>query len=240
MIFFRLMLLCFLFLCVNCFAASPQPVQPIGPYPRLNKIQFVVSADKWVSTKTAKVIMAADANLQQEVLESLQPEVLGTLTKMAPDAQWRITGYQRNQDPSGLEKVHISAEARLEEKSLAVIRKLAKEKSQPGLKYTIESIQYKPSKIDIEQVRDDLRKIIYAKIQQEIVSLSHIYQGQNFYVHRIDFADGDIAPMKMRYQKMVQANTMNLAAQEVSPLRVSDQLQMTASVTLASTIDVVK
>lgn len=237
MVFCRTMLLCCLFLCVNCFAGSPQPVQPVGPYPRLNTIQFVLSAQKWVSTKTAKVTMVADANLQQDALEQLQPEVLTTLKKIAPDAHWRVTGYQRNQDQSGLESVHITVQARLMETSLARIRQQAKEKSKPGLKYRVQSIQYTPSEGDVEQVRNDLRQQLYAKIQQEISGLGKIYQEQTFYVHRIDFADGDVAP-KIRYQKASQPTAMGLAAQGPSPMNVSDQMKMTASVVVASTIRV--
>lgn len=232
----RLMPVCFLFLCVSCFAQAPAPVQEVGPYPRLNKVQFVLRDTQWISTESAKVIMSIDANVQQEALESLQPSVLKTLQQMAPNAKWRITDYNRSQDQSGLERVTIAAQARLTDKDLASLRANAKKQSQPGLKYSIASISYVPTPGEVEQARNDLRQKLYARIQDEIKQLQSVYPEQHFYVHKISFADGDTPPMP-RNTKMYA--TMS-AAPEVSqpPMDVSDQLKMSVNVVLASTIKV--
>ncbi len=219
-------------------AAKPQPVQPVGPYPRLNDVKYTIAAEQWVTTNTAKVIMSIDANLDQAGLDKLQTQVLEHLNAMAKDANWRLTQFNRSQDQSGLEKVQIQAQARLPEQELANIRAQAKKISKPGMKYSVASIDYSPSLGDVEKVRDQLRSDIYTRVKNEIALLEKNYPEQDYFVHSIDFDPmARPAPMARGYAqtKFMQETAVNSAGSQ--SMAVSQKIVLTANVDIAAAVD---
>ena len=200
--------------------------------PRLNKIQLQVSAEQWVTTKTAKVIVGVDASLDQGGLDKLQSDVIANLNKLAKDTQWRITTFDRNQEQSDLEKVHIEAEARLQEGGLTTLRAKAKELSKPGVKYSIIDIQYEPSLSEFEAVRNQLRQSLYKGVSDELASLNNMYPDQHYYVHQITFSSPSDQPTP---QPMVRANLM-MAKGTGADVSRSNNLVMVADVVVASSI----
>ena len=235
----RVLTLSLILFSVGAMAEKPSLVQPVAPYPRLNKIQFQVVAEQWVETETAKVIVSVDANVGQEALDKLQSDVVSNLNKLSKSS-WRMTQYRRNQDQSGLEKVHIELEARLPEAQLATLRSRAKSLSKPGIKYRVMNISYSPSVADTEAARETLRENLYKEIGAEIKELKSIYADQAYYVHSIQFvSDGMPIPMPAsdRAEKYgAMAVSMRASGARSQPNAVSRKLTMAAVVELASSI----
>ena len=124
--------------------------------PLLSKVQIQLTDQQWVSTKTAKVMINVNAVLQSSGLSELQNKVTSDL-KGLYEADWHITGYNRSQDSSGLERASLQAEARLPEGSIAGLRDKVKALSSPGQKFTILSIDYSPSFAELSEANSNLR-----------------------------------------------------------------------------------
>jgi len=214
--------------------AAPNAVIPTGEYPRLNTINFQVSSEKWISTQTAKVDIQIDASLNQKGLDTLQTQVETTLKTLA-NGDWRLIDFNRTQDQSGLERVQITAEARLPTAQITDIRTKTEALTKPGLKYQVANIDYTPTPADIQAAQANLRTELYQRIQAEVVLIDKTFGNQAYYVQGISFnGSGIVAPMPMMKTASfaVEAN----AAPAQQDTSVSQKVTMTANVTLASTI----
>ncbi len=200
----------------------------------LNKVTLQLKAEKWVTTKTADVIVGVNASVSDAGIEKIQNQVLGQLQQLSSLGEWHIVSYTRQQDKSGLESIQITAQARLPQSELAALRGKAKAMSKPGATYTIDDVQFTPSDEELTQANVALRGLIYQQAKMEIDALDKLYPDQKYYVYRIDF-NMMPAPMPMA---MYSAKSMNVAAAAAAPLNVGNKIDMIASVTLASIPDV--
>lgn len=167
--------------------------------PLLNKVSLTVTANQWITTQTALVYVAVNAAVTDQGIEQMQTNVLQKLNQIA-QADWHILSFERQQDSSGLEKIQISAQARLQQTALGNLRDKAKEISKAGETYTISDVQFTPSDDEIRQANIQLRENIYQQVKAEIDQLNKIYPDQKFYLHQIDFANiGAPAPMANQY-----------------------------------------
>lgn len=212
---------------------------PASPYPRLNTIQVQLQDEQWVSTETALVTISIDANLNQTGLDKLQAEVMTTLQGMAK-VKWRITRYNRSQDQSGLERVHMQAQARLSESQLNTLRTQAKAKTKPGLKYRVHGIDYSPSQAEMNAVRDQQHQILYKRAKSELDSINKIYSPQKFYLHQITFA-GEVPPVSMNDARQYKMAAMPQAAMGSAgaiggSTQFSKKLTAIANITLGQSI----
>lgn len=215
-------------------AASASPAIAVGKYPRLNVVHYQTSVEQWVTTKTALVTVGVDANLNQNGTDTLQQQINSSLQSLASDASWQMTDYERNQDASGLERIHIEEQARLTADQLNNLRSKTDTLSKPGIKYSIIDMQFTPSLAEMQAAQDALRAQLYDKIKQETNLLNKTYD-QDFYVHNIQFFNGD-APMPMP-QNGVQFKAMAMAAApSQGGTTMSQRLVMSADVVLAATI----
>jgi hypothetical protein len=195
----------------------------------LNKVMIKFSAEEWVITKSALVTVGVNASVNAGDLDKIQDEILKKLVSISGQGEWHIISFDRSLDTSGLEKIVISAQARLPSGSLAGLRDRAKAITKPGETFTLDNIAFTPSEDDLRQANTELRSNIYMQTKDEIDRLDKMYPDQHYYVHDVDFvgeftqAPGPI-PMAGNYMAM-RANN-NLA--------VGDKLTMTATVILAA------
>ncbi len=196
----------------------------------LNKVNLQLSANKWVTSQTVKVLVGVDAGLTDAGIEGLQGQVLNKLSQIAA-GEWHITSFSRSQDRSGLESVHINAEARLAQSALPNLRGKAKSISKPGETYTITDVQFTPSDEEITQANSALRGMIYQQAKAEIDALNKVYPEQKYYLYQIDFNMMPVMPMaKTMYMETAGA----AATPSAMPLNVGNRQVMTANVILAS------
>lgn len=203
----------------------------------LNTVKLQLNDEAWVSTKTAKLVIAIDATLNNSHLANIQSQLLANLKKIAQTEDWHITQFNRTRDQSKLERLQVLAEARIPEAELASVSKRVEAVSKPGAAYRIIAIEFTPSMAEIEKVRTELRSKIYKQVKIELTDLNTIYPDAHYFVHDIHFRE-DIAPAINR-NKMLLFAAQNLPAHggtnEASSMQVSNQLQLAADVTLAST-----
>ncbi len=199
----------------------------------LNKIVIQFNAEQWVTTKTALVTIGVNATLNAGGLDKIQGEILKKLSDISSQGDWHIVSFDRSQDSSGLDKVTISAHARLPNGSLSALRDRAKALTKPGETFSLDNIAYTPSEDDIRQANTDLRSNIYAQTKDEIDRLDKLYPDQHYYVHDVDFVREvtPISPMPMAGNYMAMR-----AAPASAPanLAVGDKLSITATVVLAA------
>ncbi|AHE67373.1 hypothetical protein [Legionella oakridgensis] len=204
------------------------------PEPALDKIAFQVSAKQWVSTKTALLTVNINATLNNAELIKARADIMMQLGKIAK-GEWHLTQFDRSQDSSGLEKLTVQAQARVDQSSLTDVYKNAKAVSRPGTNYEIGSIEFKPSLEEVQEVKNALREQLYNQVQNELTRINKVYTGQVYSVYDLVFIDGDSLPMPQpkAYQAREMINTMAIAA-PAPALTVSNELVMTAIVQVAS------
>lgn len=195
-----------------------------------NQITYQLSVERWATTNTARVIIAINATLNDNQLGQIHNEILQNLARIAPNTQWHITDFSRNQTQSGLEQLNAQAEARLPDNALANLRHNATIVSKPGQTYSVLDIDYAPNLADIEQTKELLRKQIYQQTTTEIDTLSKIYPNHHYYLHNIDFSNPNevITP-----QPLFRTMAIGSLAAPQNKLAVSSKIVITANVVLA-------
>lgn len=199
--------------------------------PLLNTVTLQLNAEQWVTTKTALVTIGVNASVSGQGLEKIQSDVLNKLNQISNKGQWHIVSFNRSLDQSGLERVQISAEARIASADLGGIRDRAKAISKPGETYTLDNLVFTPSALELKDANANLRNDIYNQAKMEIASLNKQYPDQKFYLHNISFL-GDIVPMAQPVMYM-KANGGS-ANERATPLSVGDKLKISATIVLAS------
>jgi len=213
-------------LAIFAINAQADVVQPL-----LNQVNLQMSAEKWATTNTANVTVAVDAALDKLGLTTANVEILKKLQKIANTPDWHITQFVRSQDKTGLEQLHVEAEARLPQNSLSGLRDAAKSISKPGEAYTIDNIDFTPSMAEIEQTAADVRNQIYNNAKQEAARLNQQYPNAHYFLYTIDF----ISPSPISRPGPIMMNKMiALPGAAGNGMTVSAKVIQTATVTIAA------
>lgn len=201
--------------------------------PVLDQVFLSVSAKQWVKTETARLEVVANASLNNADMVKTRSQIMTQLKTIAK-GEWHITQFDRSQDSSGLEKLTVRAQARIQQKELNQVYQRAKSVSKPGLTYRISQINFEPGLEDIEKGKVALREKLYQQVSAEIQQLNKQYPKQSYSLNRLIFTvPGQQRPMPMMKQGM--DNTMMLAAVAKAPnIAVSNELTMQATAILAS------
>lgn len=154
--------------------------------PAYNVITFPLSAEKWVATQTANVSVGVNATIKSSSLTELHESLIKNLNKIAP-ASWHITQFEPTTDTSGLTKVSVKAEARVNSKYLNSLNNQTKQLSHPGVNYQINSISFTPSEKELANARMLLRQNIYSMVQTELEHINTLYPKSNYHVYSINF-----------------------------------------------------
>lgn len=204
----------------------------------LDKVSLSVTAERWVTTNTANLQVTINATLTKKSLAEMRNDILKNLNTIAK-ADWHITQFNRSQDSSGLEKLFVSAEARVNQSVLTGVNQQAKAVSVPGATYRISNIDFSPSDSDVQKVKTQVRQDLYKKVQQEVDTLNAQYKPQHYSVFRVMVATPSVLNMKrQQYNRSARKNVMFAMAQESSAnISVSNKVKLTAIVTLASNRD---
>lgn len=212
-------------------AALPLAIASAHP-PRmlLDKVSFQITAKQWISTQTALLSVSVNATLNNANLVKARNDIMERLNKIAK-AQWHLIDFNRSQDNSGLEKLVVSAQARVEQSALTDVYANAKSVSIPGAQYKVTGIEFKPSLGETQAVRITIREELYKQVQEEMARLNKVYPTQNYTLNHLTFEEGDYAPPSPRAYK---ANAMSAGAGPGGSLNVSNELIMTAVAEAAS------
>lgn len=212
------------------FSQTATPLPP--PDLVLDKITFQTSAKQWVSTQSALLNVAIDATLTNADLVKARADIMMNLNKIAK-GDWHLLSFDRSQDSSGLEKVNVQAQVRVNQSLLTDIYQNAKSVSKPGAQYTLTNIDFKPSLDEVQTVRAAVRKQLYEQVNAELARINNVYANQNYSVSSIVLIDGDNPQPPVAYQAKTM-NALMVQGAVAAPLSVSNELVLTAVVEVAS------
>ena len=209
------------------FAADNLPCPQI----KLDKINFQVSARQWVSTQTALLNVTVNATLANGDLVKARAELMDRLNKIAK-ADWHLLQFDRSQDSSGLEKLYVHAQARVNQEALTAIYQNAKSVSAPGAQYDIANVEFKPSLEEVQAGYSKVREQLYQLVNDELARMNKAYPSQNYTVSRIVFSAGDNPPVQARANKGL--NMVMMANAAAPAVAVSNELVLNAFVQAAA------
>jgi hypothetical protein len=207
--------------------------------PLLNKVTLQLQAQQWVTTKTALVYVGVNSAVADQGIGNVQADVLNKLKQLSDKDEWHVVSFNRQLDQSGLERVQISAQARLPQSELSGLRDKAKKISKPGETYTIDNVLFTPSDDEVQQANTSLRNNLYQQAKAEIETLNKTYSDQKYYLYSIDFGGNPIvSPAPMQENAMYMEKSM-ATARVAAPVAVGNKAQLQATVVIASMPDVV-
>src|SRR5690606_27592787 len=124
------------------------------------------------------------------------------------------------------------AEARLPQDRLEGIRDRAEQISRPGMKVSIDHIDFSPQLADRERLRTELREQIYREAAAELQRLRSIFPDQTFTIGQINFEPEAVQPVL--FQKAAAAPApravMMSEAADAGGMNVSDRITVRALV----------
>lgn len=201
----------------------------------LNRISMRFNTEQWLASKTALVTVGVNAGVSDAALASIQEDVIKKLNELSI-GEWHIISFDRSLDAAGLEKIIMSAQARLPATALPKLRDKAKAISKPGETYTLDNVQFTPSEDEIRAAEINLRNNIYLQTKEELDRINKLYPEQKFYVHEINFLQSmmpQTIPMAMNMMKVEG----DRAAAPRGNIAVGDKLTLSATVVYGATPD---
>jgi len=202
-----------------------------APKLTLDKILFQMTSKQWVSTHTALLQVSINVTLNSADLVKARANIMERLNKIAK-GDWHLVQFNRSQDSSGLEKLYVQAQARVDQSALTNVYQNAKSVSIPGAKYDVSGVEFKPSLEETQLVRSQVREQLYRQVNDEMTRINKVYPEQKYSVNHLVFIEANDGVQPRAYQAKTM-NTMALAASP-SPLAVSNELVITAVVEAAS------
>ncbi|MFA5041482.1 MAG: hypothetical protein WC464_07610 [Bdellovibrionales bacterium] len=201
-------------------------------------VSFDLSAEDWVSTKSARVVLGVEAAVNSPNAGSVRAEMAKSINDAAK-ADWRLTSFNRIQDQTGMERWSVSFEARLPESALNGLRDSVKKASKAGMQITVNGIDFSPSHDEMEAARAALRARIYKEANEQLAALNSVLPGRNYRISQIAFETDIPAPIQMLHgsgKRMMNASVMSApAAVEMDQIQeVSQKLVVNAHITFAA------
>lgn len=201
-----------------------------------NTVTLPLSAQTWVKSQTAKVIVELNASLKQKQVLDLPKKLHKNLHKLA-DQNWHITHFNKESAKSGLDKVTIQAQTRLDNQAILKLKKQLKDVSEAGMTYHLKKVDYKPSFKQLQHNRAQLRQSIYKQAQQESNSLQKTYNNRHPHIQSINFIPGLLKhdgghpnPRQLNMVRLAGASNGNHSQTQSAAFPISQKLKQKAIV----------
>ena len=220
-------------------AASAQDMYHPGFKPD-DRVMFDLSAEDWVTTKTAHVTVNVEAAVTANTAGSTRTDMTKALDSLAK-ADWRLTSFERNQDQTGMERWSASFEARLPESALGGLNESAKKLSKAGLQLSVNDIDFSPTLDEMETARGGLRAQIYKMANDQLAALNAAMPGRNYRIALVDFTGGGgmaPVPQVMRaHPGVMMAMASPAVAPEPPPVTAerAEKISLNARIVFAAT-----
>jgi predicted secreted protein len=192
-----------LFLSAPVLADEPKPDDTVS---------FDLSAEDWVAAKTAHVTLNVEAAVSAANAGAMRADMIRSVNDAAK-ADWKVTGFNRAQDQTGMERWSAVFEARLPETDLNGLAESVKKASKAGMQITVGDIDFNPTLDEIETARAGLRAHIFKDAGEQLVALNASLPGRGYRIAQINF---DAAPMPM-FARPMNRVMMASAASALSP-----------------------
>lgn len=230
----------FILLLIALIVPSSIQAQDLHPFSKPDDtVSLSLSAEDWVTTKTARVVVMIEAAVSSSNAGSMRAEMMKSVNELAK-ADWRLTSFNRSLDQTGLERWSTSLEARLPESDLSSLNDNSKKLSKAGMQLSIGQIDFSPTLEETETTRAQLRTKIYKDINDTLSTLNTAFPGRNYRVGNIEFNTDNVivpTPMIPGRSNMMKAVSMLASAPAVSSdaaMERSEKIVLTAQVTFAA------
>ena len=197
----------------------------------VDKINFELSAKTWVNTQTALLTVTINLSLDSSDVVKARNDLLNKLTKIA-SGDWHILQFDRFQDNSGLEKLSVKAQIRVNQNQLTHLYDKAKEISKPGETYQIAGIEFKPDLAEVQNAKTLLRHDLNQQIQQELAVINKTYPEQHYTISSLNYMDAQNTSAEP--PMLMATGVTPRMAHPVAPVTLSNELMMTAIVEAGS------
>jgi hypothetical protein len=204
-----------------------------------DRVIFDVSAEDWVTTKTAHVSVTVEASVNASTAGTMREDMIKAVNALSK-ADWRLTSFDRSQDQTGMERWSAIFETRLPESELGGLGDMVKKLSKPGMQLSIANIDFTPTLEEMETTRGTLRAQIYKIASDQLAVLNANLPGRFYRIATIDFTGGDGAsplphvtrgPMAM---KAMMAAPEQPAEAAPSPVERAEKVTLTARIVFAA------
>ncbi len=179
-----------------------------------DRVTLSLQAENWVSTSTARVVLQVDAAVAGAnagtMRDAMQKAVEGVVK-----AEWRLTGFARSADATGLERWNASYEARVPESALGGIHDTVKKASKAGMQLTVGEIAFDPTLAETEAAQAKLRTDIYKQANDQLAALNAAIPNRQYRIGAIDFipSQGMVPPpMPMMMARPMMGRAMAMSA----------------------------
>lgn len=204
--------------------------------PSDDKVTMNLSAEDWVTTKTARVIVGVEAAVTAKTSGNMRKAMASNVDKIAK-ADWRLTNFYRTQDKTGMERWSASYEARLPESILSGLNEQAKKKSKAGMQLKIRNIDFAPTLDERQTVKSTLRTKIYKLANEQLKELNANMGDTKYRISMINFSRSNYAP---RNNRRMMAKSMDSSGGAemlmASPsMEKSEKMTVNANIVFAST-----
>lgn len=193
-----------------CGVAMPALADEAKPDDR---VTLNLQAENWVTTSTARVVLQVDAAVAGSNAGSMR-EAMQKAVEAVVKADWRLTGFSRNSDATGLERWNASYEARVPESALGGIHDTVKKASKAGMQLTVGEIAFDPTLAETEAAQAKLRNDIYKQANDQLTALNTAIPGRQYRIGAIDFmpSQGIVPAMPMMMARPMMGRVAAMSA----------------------------
>lgn len=192
-----------------CGVAMPALAEEAKPDDR---VTLSLQAENWVTTSTARVVLQVDAAVAGSSAGSMR-EAMQKAVEGVVKAEWRLTGFSRSSDATGLERWNASYEARVPESALGGIHDTVKKASKAGMQLTVGEIAFDPTLAETEAAQAKLRTDIYKQANDQLTTLNTAIPGRQYRIGAIDFMpQGVMPPMPVMMARPMMGRVATMAA----------------------------
>ncbi len=217
---------------LTVFLLAPQAFAQELPKPD-DRVAFEIAAEDWVTTKTARVTVNVEAAVSGASAGSMRADMMKSVGSLAA-GEWRLVGFNRSQDQTGLERWSASFESRLPETALGGLNDNAKKSSKAGMQLSVADIDFSPTLDEVETVRSNLRTALYKKAADQLTALNSALPGRNYRIAAIEFG-GEEGGMPMPRMLKAMPMAMSTNADAAAPVERSEKIKIVAHIALAAT-----
>jgi predicted secreted protein len=225
--------LLFLSLLVLSFAAPALADTTAKPD---DTVSYNLSAEDWVTTKTAHVVLGVEAAVSASNAGALRADMTKAINDAAK-ADWRLTGFNRIQDQTGMERWSVMFDARLSETSLNGLADAVKKASKAGMQIAIESIDFTPTLDETEAARTELRTRLLKEAGEQLAALNGTLPGRGYRIAQINFEPENVPvpmPGRMMAKPMVMSAMASSAPDSGQSEEHAQKLRLNAQVVFAA------
>lgn len=176
-----------------------QPIQ--------DTIEFSLVAERTVTNDTVKLTASMSCTVMPGVTEdTLKTNIRGVLTNFIPNVEWQLSGLTRSSDPSGVEKLALTATVRVHESEYYALDERSRNASVSGVRITHVNADTSPPPKMVEEAEGALRLMLLQKAGKQQYDINQQLNA-NYRLGNVEFGNGVDSINNRHGQMLLAAST---------------------------------